>query len=115
MLNHFSFLKDAYIRTAFFAAVGVIALSFVLVYRFAARVHHLLVIHFDRFRSINFLGSTNDLLSIWIVGLIVAIVNTLFVGFWYRRDKVVARILAFVTLMFQGLILLALGVIMSVN
>lgn len=108
-------IKDIYTRSAFIVSLLLLAIGFVLSYRAFKSVSYLLVIHFDPYRGIDFLGDKSDIFGILGMGLAVNIINILISNRLYDRDVFLSRLVSFASVFFSGLILIAVTVIISIN
>jgi hypothetical protein len=108
-------IKDVYIRSAYILSLLLLAISFIFVHNAFKTVDHLLVIHFDSYRGIDFLGNKSDVFGILGMGLAINIINILISNRLYNRDMFLSRLLSFTSAFFSGLILIAVTVIISVN
>jgi hypothetical protein len=109
------FIKDIYIRTAFIISLVLIGIGFFLSYNAFKTTEHLLVIHFDAYRGIDFLGDKSDVFGILIGGGLINIVNILLALLLYRREHFFARILSFSSVFLSVLILITVTVIINTN
>ncbi|OGY63043.1 MAG: hypothetical protein A2745_03570 [Candidatus Harrisonbacteria bacterium RIFCSPHIGHO2_01_FULL_44_13] len=107
--------KDIYLRTAFIASFLSVFLGLAVIYVGLSDISHLLIIHFDSYRGIDFLGSKGDVLGILIAALAINFVNLFLTEVFYRREKFLSYILAFSSVFLSLLILIAVVVIIKVN
>lgn len=96
-------------------SVILLIIGFATAYVKLAESNYLLVIHFDSFRGIDFFGSRGDVFGILLVGVAVNIVNFLLAYFIYQREKFLSQVLSWFSVFFSLLILIAVGVIISIN
>lgn len=80
-----------------------------------ADIDYLMVIHFDSYRGIDFLGDRGDVFGILTVGLVINLVNFLLAWGFYRREHFLAQLISYATIFISLLILIAVGVIISIN
>ncbi len=98
------------------AAAGILTLfSLILVLTNISTLASPVVIHFDKFRGIDSLGGKSDVWGIWAGGLALFAVNSVLSGVFYKRERVLAYVFAGAALLLSVLVLVALGVIFSVN
>jgi len=78
-------------------------------------VQHLLIIHFDSYSGIDFLGTKGDVFGILLTGLALNLINLLLVKTFYYRNRFLSNIIAFSNILVSLLILITIFVIISVN
>lgn len=103
------------IRAVFGASFLLLAISFGLFYSHLAQVSNFFIVHFDSLFGLTFLGGRLDVLEILITGLVINLTNSVLAWALYSRDKFFAALLSFFTLFFSLLILIAMGVIITIN
>lgn len=108
-------IKDNYLRWALIASFMLLLISFSWAYVAFADVEHLLIIHFDSFRGIDFLGNRSDVFQILWLGLLVNIINFSLVAVFYWRERFLAYLIGYFSSVFSLLILIATAVIISIN
>ncbi len=74
-----------------------------------------LIIHFDAFKGIDFLGDRFDVSNILIVALIIILINSILAEFIFDRQRFLSFVFAYVSLAISILILIAVSVIISIN
>ncbi|MDO8601948.1 MAG: hypothetical protein Q7R62_02385 [bacterium] len=102
-------------RILFLAAFVVLVAALGMAYVQLAEHDALLILHFDGYRGIDFLGSKFDVFNIIFLGIGITILNYLLARGIYRRSAVLAQIIAGATVFFSLLIFIAVAVIISVN
>lgn len=107
--------KDKLIVFPFFAAAVFLAAGFSFTYVKLADLQNLLIIHFDSFRGIDFLGEKKDVFGILAVGLAMLAVNGLLANRLYSRDRFLSYLLSFSSAVAGLLILIAVVAIISIN
>lgn len=75
----------------------------------------LLILHFDTYRGIDFLGSRADVFNIILVGFGVSLLNYLIARGLRHKDVLLSQILAGSSIFFSLLICIAVFVIIGVN
>ncbi len=75
----------------------------------------LLIIHFDSFRGIDFLGDKGDVFKILGLGIIVLVINAVLAHEFYWKERFLSYVLSFGTAIFSLLILMAIIAIISIN
>jgi len=107
--------KDIYIRTAFAISLILLLIGFVLTYNALRTTEHLLVVHFDAYRGIDFLGDKSDVFGILFGAGGVIVINVFLSWLLYNRERFMSQIISFTTVFFSLLILIAATVIISIN
>jgi hypothetical protein len=109
-----SFFADIYVRTACigYLALGVVAL---LLAWSIEKGTNVLVIHFTGEGNLDFFGSRMHVLGIAGAGFIAALVNVFLAYVFYDRMRFFSYILVFFNILVGTLILIAIGVILTVN
>ncbi|MDP3052404.1 MAG: hypothetical protein Q8N22_00395 [bacterium] len=74
-----------------------------------------LIIHFDAFKGIDFLGDRFDVLKILIVALVIILINLFLAEFIFDRQRFLSFVFAYVGLVTSALTLIAIAVIISIN
>ncbi|KKU93876.1 MAG: hypothetical protein UY26_C0003G0024 [Candidatus Jorgensenbacteria bacterium GW2011_GWA1_48_13] len=97
------------------AAMALMAFSLVLVLLNVNELSAPLILHFDKLKGIDFLGEKSDVWGIWAGGFALLVLNSLLASVFFHRERVLAYVFAGVNLLFAVLVLVALGVIFSVN
>lgn len=108
-------VKDKLIVFPFIAAVILLVAGFSFAYIRLADVHNLLIIHFDSFRGIDFLGDKNDVFGILLMGLLMAGVNGFLANIFYFRERFLSYLLSFGSALICLLILIAVLAIIAIN
>jgi hypothetical protein len=108
-------LKDEFIVWPFLTAVIFLIVGFSVSYIRLADVQNLLIIHFDSFRGIDFLGDKQDVFGILAVGLAVMTVNGFLANVFYYRERFFSYLLSFSSVVLSLLILIAVFAIISIN
>lgn len=94
-------------------AILVVASAFA--YRAFYDVTHLLIVHFDAFRGIDFLGTRRDVFGIAATAFAAYAMNALLAGAFWKRYPFLAATAAWATLAFSALVALTLGLIVANN
>lgn len=80
-----------------------------------AEIRTPLIIHFDAFKGIDFLGDRFDVFNILIVALAIVLINLFLAEFIFDRQRFLSFAFAFIGLAISILILIAISVIIAVN
>ena len=89
--------------------------AFLLVYFGLEGGNNVLVVHFDAFRGIDFLGQKSDVYGIIGLGAVLSVINFMLSRVLHSRDKFLARLTAFASVSISALIFIAALVIVSNN
>ena len=74
-----------------------------------------LILHFDSFRGIDFLGSRAQVFEILLSVFLILAINFLLARFLYDRERFLSYLFVFVSFLLSVLILMAVSVIISAN
>lgn len=107
--------KNIYIRNSLALSFILILIAFGIAFFSLKNADYLLVIHFTGGRGIDFLGSKGDIFNILFSGLAVSLVNVFLVNVFYDRVRFLSYLLSVFSIIFSVLLLIAVGVIISVN
>lgn len=92
-----------------------LAVAYILFYIHLAPISNVIVVGFDGFRGLNLLGSANDILKILTSGAVLVVLNAVLAATLAIRVRLLAGIVAFVSLAVSILILISVGAIIAVN
>lgn len=115
MPTHFILLRDARLRAFFALSLIVILFTLAAMYVRVGSVRDPLITHFDAFRGIDATGGRANFFLIPLIGLLALALNMGLASALYFRERFAAYLIAFATLGFSLLILIASFAIMSVN
>ncbi len=96
-------------------SLGFLILAAGVAYLHLAEIKTPLIIHFDAFKGIDFLGDRFDVFSILIVALAIVLINLFLAEFIFDRQRFLSFVLAYVGLAVSALTLIAISVIISIN
>ncbi len=108
-------IKDKYLRIVLavsFAAFIITAISASVKFFPHGQA---IVLHFDPYRGIDYVGSRLDLLGIMLSGFVMLVINFLLADFIYTRERFFSYVLSFGSLLLSMLFVAALSIIASVN
>jgi len=108
-------IKDKMTVIPFVVALILLVIAFSYAYVNFADFQGLLIVHFDSYRGADFLGEPKDVFGILGVALAVLIINGFIADELYWRERFLAYIIAYGSVFFSLLILIAVLVIISVN
>jgi len=108
-------IKDKYLRVVAVASLLILFLTALIFYFTLGSITTPLIIHFDAYKGIDFLGSRLDVFGILLSALVMILINLFLSNFLYNRERFLSYIFTFVSLLISILILIAIGVIISVN
>ena len=95
--------------------LGFLILTAGVAYLRLAEIRTPLIIHFDAFKGIDFLGDRFDVFNILIVALAIVLINLFLAEFIFDRQRFLSFAFAFIGLAISILILIAISVIIAVN
>jgi len=107
--------KNICIRNALGLSFAIVLVAFGIAYFSLKDVDYLLVIHFTGGRGIDFLGTKGDIFNVLFSGLAASLVNVFLISVFYDRVRFLSYLFSFFNIVFSVLILIAVGVIISVN
>jgi hypothetical protein len=111
-------VKDKYLRAVFGLGLLILLIAFFFIYvefDVPAESPAGLIIHFDAYKGIDFIGGKLDVFGILITALAIILINLFLADFLYHRERFLSYIFGFGSLGLSILILIAIGVIISVN
>jgi hypothetical protein len=108
-------IKDKYLRVVAVAGLLILFLSAIIFYLALGSTGQRLIIHFDAYKGIDFLGDRLDVFGILLSALVMILINLSLSDFLYNRERFLSYIFAFVSLLLSILILIIISVIINVN
>ncbi|MDD5431062.1 MAG: hypothetical protein PHP03_02450 [Candidatus Pacebacteria bacterium] len=118
MATHFTtprIVKDKYTIIPFLAAGVFLVLAFSVAYVNLADISGILIIHFDKFKGVDFFGTSGDIFNVIFVGALITLINSLLASMLYFRERFFSYILGFSSAFFAMLIFIGILAIISVN
>ncbi len=107
--------RDKYLRVVFGLSFLVLFLILCVVYvKFAGNVTPL-ILHFDIYKGISFLGGRIEVFGILISALSIILINLFLANSFYNRERFLSYVFGFASLNLAVLILIAVSVIILVN
>jgi len=110
-----SIIYDKYLRVVFGLSFFILFFAFIFGYVKLGNVSAPLIIHFDAYKGIDLLGDRASVIEILISATVMVLLNLFLADFLYRRERFLSYIFGFASLGLAALILIAIGVIVSVN
>jgi len=109
------FRKDKFLSYSFGAGVLFILMASGLALFNFIKINNLLVLHFDNYKGIDFLGDKYDVFNVLGISILIILIN-----FWlsikiYFKERFLSYALSFFSSLFALLILIAVFVIISIN
>lgn len=106
-----------YSRITFLFGIALIIMivAFSFFYVRLVDVEHLIIIHFESLRGVDFLGSKNEVIGILFSGLALNVINFLLASFLHNRQRLLSYLIGLMNIFISLLILLTIIVIISVN
>jgi len=108
-------VRDRYFSITIGLSFLILILSASLFYVQISPLEKPLILHFDSYMGIDFLGSKAQVFQIILSVFILFIINLFLAAFLYNRERFLSYMFVFVSLEIAVLILMAIGVIISVN
>jgi|SRR3989344_380802 len=108
-------IKDNYLLATFGITTVVLLFTLVLVLIFFGATDTPLIIHFDSYKGIDFLGNKLHVFGIVFVGVVMFLINVGLAHALYYRDRFLSYIIGCATLVIALLILIAVSAIIAVN
>jgi len=106
---------DMHIKIGFSVGAAILVIAFVFAYINFGSLENLLVVHFDVYRGIDFLGSKADVFAVLASGVAMLAINFWLAWIFRRRDQFFSYVLAVGTVFLSVLIFLAITGIISIN
>ena len=107
--------KDKLIQLSVLLSAILLIIGFSTAFVRLADAQHLLIIHFDSYQGIDFLGAKSDVFKILLVGIALSLINIILSEIFYQRERFFSYLLIFSNVLVSLLILLTIFVIVSVN
>lgn len=99
----------------FLISGGLILITLVLAISKLYKVNNLLIMHYDGYKGIDFLGDKNDVYSLIGVSAVMIILNAWLANRVYFRERFLSYLLAFSSFVLSVLILIGVFAIISIN
>jgi hypothetical protein len=109
------FKKDKFLFYPFLASVILALIAFIRALVRLAKINNLLILHFDSYRGIDYLGNKEDVFSIIGFSFTVIVINFLLAKKLYYKERLLSYFLSFGSTIFSLLILIGVFVIISIN
>ncbi len=107
--------KDTKTVLPFGTSFFILVVAFSVAYMNLKNLSNLLVVHFDVYKGIDFLGNKTDVFNVLYFGGIVIILNMILAHSIYLRERFLAYVLAFISPVFSALIFISVLAIISIN
>jgi hypothetical protein len=107
--------KDKYLRSVAGLSLLILILALLIFNVKLGAVETPLILHFDAYKGVDFLGSKVQIYGILLSALVMILINSFLADFLYKRERFLSFIFVFVSLVLSILILMAISVIISVN
>lgn len=108
-------LKDKYLRVIFVASFLILFFLALVSFIKLQDARPPLVIHFDIYKGIDFFGGKMEIFGIIISSFVILAINFFLADFLYYRQRFLSYLFSFGSLWIMVLILIAVGVIVSIN
>jgi len=111
----FNVLKDKYLRVVFILSFLILFFLSLVSFVKLADISSTLIIHFDVYQGIDFLGGKMEIFGILFSAFVMILINFFLADFLYHRQRFLSYIFSFGSLWITILILISMGVIISIN
>jgi hypothetical protein len=108
-------LKDKYLRIVFAVSFFVLLFTATFIFSRFINVGGPVIIHFDFFNGIDFVGGNGEVFGILAVDFVIVTINFLLAEFIYQRERFMSYLISFATLILSILFLVVIAVISSIN
>lgn len=108
-------LRNKSLLIIFGVSFGILVLTGIIAYLNLAEITTPLIIHFDAYKGIDFLGNKIDVFNILIVAGVIFLINLILAELIFDRQRLLSFNFAFVSLVVSVLIFIAILVIISIN
>jgi hypothetical protein len=99
----------------FLISGGLILMALVLAFLNFYKISNLLIMHYDGYRGIDFLGDKGDVFSLIGISAVMVILNIGLASRVYFRERFLAYLFSFSSLILSVLILIGVFAIISIN
>lgn len=103
------------LKIIFGASLLLLAIATALFYIHLGGISNFFTVRLDTLTGINFLGGKEEVKGILISALAAILINGILSAKLYHRDRFLAHLLSFFSLFLALLILIAVGVIITIN
>ena len=107
--------KDKHLRLVFGASAAILLLTAIVGFVKFGLTSEKIIVHFDIFKGIDFIGEKSDVRAIIIYGILMSALNLFLADFLYERERFLSYIFSFVTLFLSALVLTVISIIISKN
>ncbi len=109
------FKKDKFLFYPFLASFGLILIGLIVALLGLLKISNLLIMHYDGYKGIDFLGDKKDVFNVIGLSAIMVILNFWLAKKLYFKERFLAYLLSFSTPLFSLLILIGVFAIISIN
>lgn len=111
----YKILKDKYLRAVFAIIFFLLLFTAVFVFSKFLNASGPIIIHFDFFNGIDFVGGKGEVFGILAVDFAITAINFLLAEFIYQRERFMSYLISFATLVLTILFLIVVVAVSSVN
>lgn len=111
----YNFIKDKSLRLVFGLSFSILVFEFVFIYLKLIGADTPLVIHFDAYKGIDFIGGKTEVFGVLFSFSAMLVINLFLAEFLYYRERFLSYLFGFIGLWLSILILIVVSVIISVN
>ena len=108
-------IKDKYLRVVAGLSVLLLVIAGIIFYLGVGSITTPLVVHFDPYKGIDFLGGRMQVFGIIVAALVIILINLFLADFLDSRERFLSYIFGFASLELTILILIVISVIISLN
>ncbi|MFA5386242.1 MAG: hypothetical protein WC297_00995 [Candidatus Paceibacterota bacterium] len=108
-------IKDKYLRTIFAISALLLLIVFTLICFKFIGIRNPIIVHFDVYKGIDFLGSRIDVFGIFLAAVVIFLINLFLSNHLFYRERFLSYVFAATTLFLVVLALIAIAAIISVN
>ncbi len=109
------FKKDRILFYSFIPAGSIILISLLVSYLNLFKINNLLILHFDSYTGIDFLGNKVDVYNVLAIAGLIVLLNSWLAIKVYFKERFLSYTLGVISLIFSVLILITIFVIISIN
>ncbi|MCL5017442.1 MAG: hypothetical protein M1155_02160 [Patescibacteria group bacterium] len=107
--------KDNFLMYPFLVGIAAAFIALISAWFGLSKITNLLILHFNSYKGIDYLGDKNDVFNITVFPFAVIIINFLLAKKLYYKERFLAYFLSFSSALFSLLILIGVFVIISIN
>ena len=114
-MNIFKFKEDKFLFYPLLTSLAILLASLLLAFLGLLDTNNLLILHFDGYKGIDFLGEKKDIFNVLFLSFCVIFLNFFLAKKIYFKERFLSYLLAFITPLFSLLIFICVFVIIAIN